>query len=349
MPQSSPRSSDAREEIDFEVLKRLIDFVLANGVVGLIPGGTTGEVYALSDAERLELFRFVKDYAGGRMDVDRGRERRGHARRRAVRRGCRGSGLRRADGGRAAYSRPSQRELLAHFKDVATATALPIVLYNFPWRAGSEIGYHILDGLAGQANVIGIKEASSDLSRLIAMRLRYGDRFQISCGSDDQALDYFVWGSTSWIGGGASCAPRQHVAVLEAALAGDFATARARMEKTPAPAPADGGRATTPRRSKPAASSRASRSARRDGRCCPSPRRTWPRLPGFSLQGGPLNEEERGGRSEESYPPPSSPPSPLHNDAIHPLPRLPTPPGANDVPDRGVAVWTWAAARSPSN
>ncbi len=222
---------DAREEIDFEVLKRLIDFVLANGVVGLIPGGTTGEVYALSDAERLELFRFVKDYAGGRTTLIAGVN--AGATRDAVRFAEAAAGLG-YDGLMAAvppYSRPSQRELLAHFKDVATATALPIVLYNFPWRAGSEIGYDILDGLAGQANVIGIKEASSDLSRLIAMRLRYGDRFQISCGSDDQALDYFVWGSTSWIGGGASCAPRQHVAVLEAALAGDFATARARMEK----------------------------------------------------------------------------------------------------------------------
>lgn len=222
---------DAREEIDHAVLKRLIDFVLANGVVGLIPGGTTGEVYALSDAERLELFRFVKDYAGGRATLIAGVN--AGATRDAV-------GFAQAaeklgyDGLMAAvppYSRPSQRELLAHFRDVAHAVSIPIVLYNFPWRAGSEIGFDILDGLVAETNVVAIKEASSDMSRVYEMRLRYGDRFQISCGSDDQALDYFLWGSTSWIGGGASCAPRQHVDILDAALAGDFATARARMEK----------------------------------------------------------------------------------------------------------------------
>jgi 4-hydroxy-tetrahydrodipicolinate synthase len=222
---------DAREEIDFDVLKRLIDFVLANGVVGLIPGGTTGEVYALNDAERLEVFRFVKDYVGSRATLIAGVN--AGATRDAVRFAQAAEGLG-YDGLMAAvppYSRPSQRELLAHFKTVAAASALPIVLYNFPWRAGSEISYDILDGLAVHDNVIGIKEASSDMSRVYEMRMRYGDRFQISCGSDDQALDYFLWGSTSWIGGAASCAPRQHVGVLDAALAGDFPTARARMEK----------------------------------------------------------------------------------------------------------------------
>jgi 4-hydroxy-tetrahydrodipicolinate synthase len=63
------------------------------------------------------------------------------------------------------------------------------------------------------------------------MRLRYQERYQIICGSDDQALDYFLWGGQCWIGGAASCAPRHHAAVLEAALAGDFATARTHMEK----------------------------------------------------------------------------------------------------------------------
>jgi 4-hydroxy-tetrahydrodipicolinate synthase len=88
-----------------------------------------------------------------------------------------------------------------------------------------------MDGLLDLPNVIGIKEASSDMSRVYEFRLRYGDRFQMICGSDDQALDYFLWGTTAWIGGGASCAPRQHAAVLEAALANDFVAARAAMDR----------------------------------------------------------------------------------------------------------------------
>ncbi|GDX68269.1 hypothetical protein LBMAG37_14240 [Anaerolineae bacterium] len=129
------------------------------------------------------------------------------------------------------YSRPNQRELLAHYLDVARSVALPIVLYNFPWRAGTEVGYEVMDGLLDQKNVMGIKEASGDMARVYEFRMRYGSRYQMICGSDDQALDYFLWGSTCWIGGGASCAPRQHAAVLQAALANDFVAARSAMDK----------------------------------------------------------------------------------------------------------------------
>jgi len=222
---------NADETINYNVLEQLIDFLLANGISGLVPGGTTGEVYALSDAERVELFRFVCDHAGDKTTLIAGvnagatrdvihyaqtAEKMGyHALMVAV----------------PPYSRPSQRELLAHYRAVAASTGLPIVLYNFPWRAGTEVGYEVIYGLLDLPNVIGIKEASSDMSRVYEFRLRYGERFQMICGSDDQALDYFLWGSRAWIGGGASCAPRQHAAVLEAALKNDLAAARAAMDK----------------------------------------------------------------------------------------------------------------------
>jgi 4-hydroxy-tetrahydrodipicolinate synthase len=222
---------DAQENIDYTVLKQLIDYVLANGVVGLVPGGTTGEVYAFSETERLDIFKFVKDYAGGRATLIAGTNSG------ATRDVLRYSEIAAKMGYDALmvavppYSRPNQRELLAHYRAVAEAVDIPIVLYNFPWRAGTEVGYEVLDGLTAHKNVIGIKEASGEMARVYEMRLRYGDRYQMVCGSDDQALDYFLWGTQSWIGGAASCAPRQHSAVLEAALAGDFLSARASMEK----------------------------------------------------------------------------------------------------------------------
>lgn len=222
---------DADETIHYGVLEQLIDFLLANGISGLVPGGTTGEVYALSDAERLELFQFVRDQAGDQTTLIAG-----------VNAGSTRDVIRYAQAAEKMgyhalmvavppYSRPSQRELLAHYRAVAASTGLPIALYNFPWRAGTEVGYEVMDGLLDLPHVIGIKEASSDMSRVYEFRLRYGERFQVICGSDDQALDYFLWGSAAWIGGGASCAPRQHAAVLEAALKNDFVTARAAMNK----------------------------------------------------------------------------------------------------------------------
>lgn len=129
------------------------------------------------------------------------------------------------------YSRPNQQELLSHYIDVVTAVDLPVILYNFPWRAGTEVGMEVLDGLSKYKNVLGLKEASGDFSRVLEIKVRYGDRYQIVCGSDDQAFDYFAWGTECWIGGAASCLPEHHVSVLNTALKGDLPAARKEMEK----------------------------------------------------------------------------------------------------------------------
>ncbi len=227
-PILTPFNTD--ESINYAVLEQLIEYLIGNGIVGLVPGGTTGEVYACTDQERLDIFQFVREKAGGRVTLMAGTVSG------ATRDVIRYSQIAEQMGYDAImaavppYSRPNQRELLAHYRALAGSVGIPIILYNFPWRAGTEVGYEVLDGLIDQLNVIGIKEASSDMSRVFEMRLRYGDRYQIICGSDDQALDYFLWGSTSWIGGAASCAPRQHVEIIEAALAGDLLTARTRMQ-----------------------------------------------------------------------------------------------------------------------
>jgi 4-hydroxy-tetrahydrodipicolinate synthase len=230
---------DADENINYLVLAQMIEFLIENGISGLVPGGTTGEVYALSEAERLELFQFVKEQVKGhsselvegRVTLIAGTN--SGATRDVIRysQAAEKMGYDALMVAVPPYSRPNQRELLAHYRAVAQSVNLPIVLYNFPWRAGTEVGYEVMDSLLDLPNVIGIKEASSDMSRVYEFRLRYGDRYQMICGSDDQALDYFLWGSTAWIGGGASCAPRQHAAVLAAALKNDFITARAAMDR----------------------------------------------------------------------------------------------------------------------
>ncbi|MCP5046419.1 MAG: 4-hydroxy-tetrahydrodipicolinate synthase [bacterium] len=221
---------DQDENINFPVLEQLIEFLLENKISGLIPGGTTGEIYALNDAERLEIFKFVKEKAKGRTTLIAGTN--SGATRDVVRYSQLAEEMG-YDGLMVAvppYSRPDQRELLAHFRAVAEAVAIPIILYNFPWRAGSEIGYEVLDNLEKFDHVIGIKEASGDMTRVYDLRLRYGNRYQVLCGSDDQALDYFLWGSSGWIGGAASCAPLQHYQILNAALSGNFLKARGLMD-----------------------------------------------------------------------------------------------------------------------
>jgi 4-hydroxy-tetrahydrodipicolinate synthase len=188
-------------------------------------------VYAFTEAERLEVFKFVKEKVDGRVTLIAGTN--SGATRDVIRYSqiAEGMGYDALMVAVPPYSRPNQRELLAHYEAVAKAVKIPIVLYNFPWRAGTEVGYEVLDDLTKYDHVIGIKEASGEMARVYEMRLRYGDRYQMICGSDDQALDYFLWGTTSWIGGAASCAPIEHHEILEAALNNDFVAARKHMDK----------------------------------------------------------------------------------------------------------------------
>jgi len=221
---------NADESINYPVLEQLIEFLIQNKIAGFVPGGTTGEVYAFTESERLDIFKFVKEKVNGRVTLIAGTN--SGATRDVIRysRTAEQMGYDALMVAVPPYSRPNQRELLAHYSAVAESVKIPIVLYNFPWRAGSEVGYEVMDGLAKYPHIIGIKEASGDMARVYEFRLRYGDRYQMICGSDDQALDYFLWGTKSWIGGAASCAPMQHYRVLEAALANDFVAARAHMD-----------------------------------------------------------------------------------------------------------------------
>src|SRR6185503_15652520 len=117
-------------------------------------------------------------------------------------------------------------ELAAHYTTVADAVGLPIVLYNFPARAGVEIGLECLDAIADHPLIVALKESSGDFSRFLAVRRRYARRIEVICGSDDQAVDYFSWGVRSWLAGTANVLPHQHVAVMDAANRGDLDQAR---------------------------------------------------------------------------------------------------------------------------
>lgn len=228
-PLVTPFNND--ETINYPVLEQLVGFLLDKGITGFVPGGTTGEVYAMRDEERLEIFRFVKEVAGGKAHLMAGTN--SGATRDVVE-----LSIKAAEMGYDSlmlavppYSRPNQKELLSHYEDILKKIKIPVILYNFPWRAGTEVGFDVLDGLAKYDQVLGLKEASSDMTRFLAMKTRYQDRYQIVCGSDDQAFDYFAWGTECWIGGAASCAPKQHVDVLNAALENDLSRSRDMMWK----------------------------------------------------------------------------------------------------------------------
>lgn len=218
---------DAAGNTDFKTLERLVEHHLAKGVHGFVPMGSTGEYYAMSDAERWDVLRCVREVVGKRGLLVAG------ANAGATRDVIRHAEMAKKLGYDAIllpppyYSLPAQDELLAHYQAVLDAVDVEIVLYNFPLRAGIEIGFEVLDALAGNPRVIAIKESSGNLVRALEINRRYGQRYQLSCGSDDQAFDFFLWGATSWICGPANCLVEPCVKFYNAFAAGDLKRAQA--------------------------------------------------------------------------------------------------------------------------
>jgi 4-hydroxy-tetrahydrodipicolinate synthase len=222
-PVVTPFADDG--EIDFETLTRVIEYQLQNGTRGIVSCGTTGEYYACTFDERVALMTHARDVAQGEAQLVAGCN--SGSTREVIRLGqvARGLGYDALLLSAPHTSLPSQRELGAHYAAVAAGVGLPIVLYNYPARAGVEIGFDTLDAIADLPEIVAIKESSGDFSRFLTLRRRYEGRIEVMCGSDDQAVDYFSWGVRSWLAGTANVLPRQHVAVMDAALRGDHALA----------------------------------------------------------------------------------------------------------------------------
>jgi 4-hydroxy-tetrahydrodipicolinate synthase len=217
---------DADEGLDLSTLTKVVDFCLDAGVAGIVSCGTTGEYYAMSAEERVDVMAHTREVTGNRAKLVAG-----------CNSGSTRESIRLAEAAVAMgydaimlaaphTSLPSQRELAAHYTAIADAVDKPVVLYNYPARAGVEIGYDCLDVVADHPNIIAIKESSGDFSRFLQLQRRYTGRLQIMCGSDDQAADYFAWGVRSWLAGTANVLPRHHVIVMNTANAGKYDEAR---------------------------------------------------------------------------------------------------------------------------
>ena len=120
---------------------------------------------------------------------------------------------------------PTEDELVAHFRAVAEATALPIMLYNNPPAYRVSIGLGALEKLADLPNIVAIKESAPDTRRFTDLKNAFGERFVLMAGLDDVALEGLILGSQGWISGLTSAFPRESVALYEAFARGDLKTA----------------------------------------------------------------------------------------------------------------------------
>jgi 4-hydroxy-tetrahydrodipicolinate synthase len=219
-PVITPHGADG--SIDRDAFAAQIEYLIAAGVHGLINGGSTGEYYAQSMDERVEMARFAKEVIGGRVPLMVGTvairlEDSIRMAEEAAKMGAEAILV-----GSPPYSVPTERENALNALAIDRAADLPIMLYNYPGRMGIMMGEEFLDRVGRSRNFCAIKESSGDINRVHLLARDY-PHIQMSCGMDDQALEFFAWGGRSWVCGGSNFLPAEHIALWKAcAVEGNF-------------------------------------------------------------------------------------------------------------------------------
>lgn len=217
-------------KIDFERLGALIELQIQCGIRALVIGGTTGEAATLSDAEREALYRFSIDASGGRATVILGTGT--NDTRLAI------SHTRLAErlGADAVltvtpyYNKGTPRGIVEHYRAIAAATSLPVILYNVPSRTGVNLTLEILYELAKVENIVAIKEASDSLDRLVALSASFGDSLYLYSGNDSQYYPTLALGGKGIISVASNLVPRQMNAIYHAFSEGNAPLAKARAD-----------------------------------------------------------------------------------------------------------------------
>ena len=182
-----------------EVLRRVIDFVIEGGAHGVIPAAGSGEFFLLSELERKELIDIAIDQVNGRIPVVAGT---GAASTREVIMYSKYAEKAGADGVMVVtpyYSLPTEEEIYAFYKEVASAIDIPIMVYNDPFPTGVDIRPKLVARLAEIENINSIKESSIDLIRIQEITRLCGDKMVCFFGNDYPGLDAFLLGAEGWV------------------------------------------------------------------------------------------------------------------------------------------------------
>lgn len=223
-PVITPHRDDG--SIDRDAFAAQIEWLIAAGVHGLINGGSTGEYYAQSMEERLGLATFAKEVIGGRVPLMVGTVAIRLEDSIIVAEHAAKIGAESILVGSPPYSVPTERENALNALAIDRAADLPIMLYNYPGRMGITMGEEFLDRVGRSRNFCAIKESSGDINRVHLLARDY-PHIQMSCGMDDQALEFFAWGGRSWVCGGSNFLPAEHLALWKACVVeGNFAKGR---------------------------------------------------------------------------------------------------------------------------
>lgn len=211
--------------VDIDTLKRLVDWHVDQGSSGLVPVGTTGESPTLSHEEHRKVVEVVVETAAGRIPVIAGAGSNNTIETVGFMEHAAKVGADAALVVTPYYNKPTQKGLIAHYTAAHDAVDLPIVIYNIPGRSVVDMSVATMAELAQLPRIIGIKDATGDLSRVPQTRLACGTDFCQLSGEDATALGFNAHGGVGCISVTANVAPALCAQMQAATMTGDFATA----------------------------------------------------------------------------------------------------------------------------
>lgn len=185
---------DHNGEVDFEATRSLVNYLIENGSDGLVVAGTTGESPTLTEDEKVALFKFVVEAAGGRVPIIAGTGSNNTRASISLTRKAEEAGV---DGIMLVapyYNKPSQEGMYQHFKAIAEATSLPVMLYNIPGRSVVNMSVETVVRLSEIQNIVAIKEASGDLDAMAQIISATPDDFTLYSGDDGLTLPVLAIG-----------------------------------------------------------------------------------------------------------------------------------------------------------
>jgi 4-hydroxy-tetrahydrodipicolinate synthase len=209
-------------QLDEPALERLVKFQIKGGVDGIVPVGTTGESPTVNFEEHIQIIALSVKAAAGKVKVLAGTGANATAEAIALTQAAEKAG---ADGSLQVapyYNKPTQEGLYQHFKAIAKATKLPIVLYSIPGRCGIEIALDTVKRLAHDCkNIVGLKEAGGSCDRVSQLHALLGEKFTILSGDDSLTLPFLSVGAVGVISVASNIIPKEVTQMVKAYARGD--------------------------------------------------------------------------------------------------------------------------------
>lgn len=212
--------------LDEAAIHESLERLITHGVSGVVMMGMVGENAQLSPQEKVRVLHAAKDAVKGRVPILSGVAETSTDKAAAYAKEAETIGVDGLMVFPGLTYKSDARETVAFYRTVAQSSGLPILLYNNPRGYGVDLTPDVVAQLLEEPTIVAIKEESYDTTRVTDLISRFGDRLAVVCGVDDLILESAALGARAWVSGMANALPRESVALLKLALAGDFTGAR---------------------------------------------------------------------------------------------------------------------------